>query len=153
MTRHWVLSLFAAVLLVQAGCQSDITVLNVVPRVASIGPVVKQSATRVEITFALQDYEENSVDVTIVMVDESGKETALTPGPGGHGNNGLSSSKSSDGKSHLFVWDTTGLTISGKIKLRLTPRDREFEGTAATTSEFTLDAGLAKEIFPIAPIE
>lgn len=131
------------------GCTDPLLFDNVVPVITALGPVVQDGPDRVRISLWLQDWERDPVDVELVYIEAGKAPKPLVQALGGHGDAGLTSEKDWPGMEHVFVWDTSGLPPTAKLRLRVTPDDaRAGEGDALETPEFELGVGLPTPVVP-----
>lgn len=131
------------------GCTEPLLFDNVVPVITGLGPVVQDGPDRVRVSLWVQDWERDPVDVELVYIESGKGPKALAPAVGGHGDVGLTSETDWPGKEHVFVWDTSGLPASMKLRLRVTPDDgRAGEGDPLETPEFELGVGLSAPVVP-----
>ena len=119
-------------------------VFNDVPNQCPSAMVTLPSGTQsgnVTINYTLTDAESDTCSIQVQYSPDRGTNWyTATPGSGGNGITGLSSSP--NGTSHTFVWASSSDMVdanSGNVKIRITPSDTGGPGTADTTDAFTVN--------------
>jgi hypothetical protein len=136
------IALISTVLLLVVGCDPGINVLNVQPVVTAIGPVT-MDGDEVTVVFWAYDYEENSVDAEVNV--EAGGQTNPVVVTGGHGLNGLTTSREDTGRAHILVFKPTG-DPSESVTLHITLTDDNGGRSDTAQLSFTPSAGLAEPV-------
>src|SRR5438093_220640 len=139
MIRVILITLAAAII---PACKKHRTPTPNSPPSVLIGTPAGAVTGNITISYTLIDAETNQCSTTAQFSIDGGSSFATaTPGPGGSGLVGLSSSPG--GTSHTFVWDslTDGVATGGiesAVQFRITPTDTA-TGSAGTTTNFTVN--------------
>jgi len=111
-----------------------------VPSTSVTTPSTVQSGN-VTITYSVRDVESDSCSIFVEYSPDGGSNWyAASAGPGGDGVSGLTTSPA--GTSHTYVWDSDtdlGEVFNDNVRIRITPTDTDGEGTAGSTTSFTVD--------------
>ena len=105
-------------------------------------PVAGSSGGVVGFTYGLTDAESSTCSIVALFSTNGGTTfSPASPGPGGDGTTGLTSSPG--GTAHVYVWnsfqDGVGLlSANTTVQFRIVPTD-VLSGTAGTTTNFTID--------------
>lgn len=127
-------------------CGREIEVLNVAPRISSIGPIIVEGEIA-HIYFSIQDLEENPADVEIKYIME-GKEMPVKLAPYDYGVIGLTTSQKKEGNPHKNLWDIKGIDKNKMIKVKITPFDiLSGRGDSMETPQWKLGDGFLMKVF------
>ncbi|MCA9517930.1 MAG: hypothetical protein KC635_23480 [Myxococcales bacterium] len=145
--RRIAAAVLAAAGLLASACSSATEVENAAPRVTWVAVTPQDGVDRAVITVWLQDLEGDAVDLAIDWVDASGAATPIALAFGSYGLSGLPTRDAlfdPNGQPSQLLWDTSGLSGSGR--LRLVPDDLPYErtglGDTVETPSFDVGAGL-----------
>ena len=119
---------------------STFTIYSPPPTVTVVTPTAPQSRN-VTIGYTLFDQASDACSIQVQYSSDGGTTwNTATPGAGGSGTSGLTSSPS--GVSHTFVW-ASGIDIStannSNVEIRIVPIDAGTTGIADTTGAFTVN--------------
>ncbi len=117
--------------------------------VANLRPVVvlpslpsSPQSGNISVPYRLTDVESDTCSILVEYSPDGGATWyAATPGTGGDGTTGLTSSDSVYGMDHVYAWDSAAdivNTINSNVEIRITASDAGGAGAAATSDTFTV---------------
>ena len=139
-SRYQLLTVFSVItLLAASACDNGIRVLNVAPAITAVGPL-SHSDGQLTFTVWIYDYETDATDLEVTLI--RGTSESPIANIGGDGTQGLTTSRSAEGRPHTLTWTPpTDIAEAEQIQLKLTPSDGD-AGKPYTTALFSLQSGL-----------